>query len=51
MLVDPSFEEEQVMGGQLLVVMNVHSEICSLQKTGGIALSLEQVAIMDDDVI
>ena len=50
LLVDPSFEEEQVLNGQMLIVMNIHSEICTMQMTGGVALSSEQVAMRIHDV-
>lgn len=45
LLVDPGFEEEQVMDGRLTVAMNVHREICALQMAGGVALHPDQVLL------
>jgi hypothetical protein len=42
-LVDPTYEEERVMSGHLLIAMNVNSEICTLQMTGGVALQPDQI--------
>lgn len=43
LLVDPSHEEEYVMEGRLIIAMNIHKEICTLQLTGGVTLLQEQV--------
>ena len=40
---DPSHEEEYVMEGRLIISMNIHKEICTLQLTGGVTLLQEQV--------
>ncbi|XP_045687393.1 exosome complex component RRP45 [Phyllostomus hastatus] len=43
LLVDPSEREERVMDGLLVIAMNKHREICTLQSSGGIMLLAEQV--------
>lgn len=43
LLVDPSEREERVMDGLLMIAMNKHREICSIQSSGGIMLLKEQV--------
>ncbi|XP_036372727.1 exosome complex component RRP45 isoform X1 [Megalops cyprinoides] len=43
LLVDPSEREERVMDGLLVIAMNKHREICSIQSSGGIMLLKEQV--------
>lgn len=43
LLVDPSEREERVMDGLLVIAMNKHREICTLQSSGGIMLLTEQV--------
>ena len=43
LLVDPTHHEEQVMDGKLVVGMNSHREVCTLQLMGGVALLPEQV--------
>ncbi|XP_037546015.1 exosome complex component RRP45 [Nematolebias whitei] len=43
LLVDPCEREEQVMDGLLMIAMNKHREICSIQSSGGIMLLKEQV--------
>ncbi|XP_061685425.1 exosome complex component RRP45 [Syngnathoides biaculeatus] len=43
LLVDPSEREERVMDGLLIIAMNKHREICSIQSSGGIMLLKEQV--------
>ncbi|XP_036892222.1 exosome complex component RRP45, partial [Sturnira hondurensis] len=43
LLVDPSEREERVMDGLLVIAMNKHREICTLQSSGGIMLLNEQV--------
>merc|ERR1711991_262675 len=40
-LVDPSFEEEQILSGFLSVAINAHGEICTLQKAGGCAVEAD----------
>lgn len=34
-VVDPSFKEEEVMGGRLTLTLNTFGEICAIQKGGG----------------
>ncbi|KAE8630486.1 hypothetical protein XENTR_v10000838 [Xenopus tropicalis] len=43
LLVDPSEREERVMDGLLVISMNKHREICTIQSSGGIMLLKEQV--------
>ncbi|KAK3719854.1 hypothetical protein RRG08_040155 [Elysia crispata] len=43
MLVDPSSKEEKVMEGKMVVGMNKHRELCTLQVTGQMLLLKEQV--------
>uniref|UniRef100_A0A8C6T5A1 Exosome complex component RRP45 n=1 Tax=Neogobius melanostomus TaxID=47308 RepID=A0A8C6T5A1_9GOBI len=43
LLVDPIEREERVMDGLLMIAMNKHREICSIQSSGGIMLLKEQV--------
>ncbi|CAL1539991.1 unnamed protein product [Lymnaea stagnalis] len=43
MIVDPSEKEEKVMEGKMVIGMNKHREICTLQVTGEMLLLKEQV--------
>uniref|UniRef100_A0A3B5LXP6 Exosome complex component RRP45 n=1 Tax=Xiphophorus couchianus TaxID=32473 RepID=A0A3B5LXP6_9TELE len=43
LLVDPCEREERVMDGLLMIAMNKHREICSIQSSGGIMLLKEQI--------
>ncbi|XP_029355975.1 exosome complex component RRP45 [Echeneis naucrates] len=43
LLVDPCEREERVMDGLLMIAMNKHREICSIQSSGGIMLLRDQV--------
>ncbi|XP_076001308.1 exosome complex component RRP45 isoform X2 [Genypterus blacodes] len=43
LLVDPCEREERVMDGLLMIAMNKHREICSVQSSGGIMLLKDQV--------
>ncbi|XP_010146461.1 PREDICTED: exosome complex component RRP45 [Eurypyga helias] len=43
LLVDPCEREEQVMDGLLVIAMNKHQEICTIQSSGGIMLVNDQV--------
>ncbi|NXT81811.1 EXOS9 protein, partial [Zapornia atra] len=43
LLVDPSEREESVMDGLLVIAMNKHQEICTIQSIGGIMLVNDQV--------
>ncbi|XP_010170238.2 exosome complex component RRP45, partial [Antrostomus carolinensis] len=43
LLVDPSEREERVMDGFLVIAMNKHDEICTIQSSGGIMLVMDQV--------
>ncbi|XP_010291903.1 PREDICTED: exosome complex component RRP45 [Phaethon lepturus] len=43
LLVDPSEREELVMDGLLVIAMNKHREICTIQSSGGIMLVKDQV--------
>jgi exosome complex component RRP45 len=42
-IVDPSLKEELVMEGRITFTLNSHREICAVQKSGGIPLSLDQI--------
>ncbi|XP_069832924.1 exosome complex component RRP45 [Dendropsophus ebraccatus] len=43
LLVDPNEREERVMDGLLVIAMNKHRELCTIQSSGGIMLLKEQV--------
>ncbi|XP_010011824.1 PREDICTED: exosome complex component RRP45 [Nestor notabilis] len=43
LLVDPSEREERVMDGLLVIAMNKHQEICTIDSSGGIVLVKDQV--------
>ncbi|KAM9237129.1 exosome complex component RRP45 isoform 2-T2 [Leptosomus discolor] len=43
LLVDPSEREECVMDGLLVIAMNKHREICTIQSSGGVMLVQDQV--------
>ncbi|KAI8388656.1 ribosomal protein S5 domain 2-type protein [Radiomyces spectabilis] len=43
MVVDPTYLEEQVQEGSMTITMNIHKEICTLSKAGGIPLEMDQV--------
>lgn len=42
-IVDPNYKEELVMEGKITFTLNSHREICAVQKSGGIPLSLDQI--------
>ena len=44
LVVDPSLKEEAAAAGVLTVVVNTHSDICSLNKTSGAGISMTQVS-------
>ena len=48
LLVDPSEREERVMDGLLVIAMNKHREICTIQSSGGIMLVKDQVSLCLD---
>ncbi|XP_001513016.1 exosome complex component RRP45 [Ornithorhynchus anatinus] len=43
LLVDPSEREERVMDGLMVIAMNKHREICTIQSSGGVMLLKDQV--------
>lgn len=45
LLVDPCEREERVKDGLLVIAMNKHQEICSIQSSGGIMLLKDQVRV------
>lgn len=45
---DPSEREERVMDGLLVIAMNKHREICTIQSSGGIMLVKDQVNLCFD---
>lgn len=44
LLVDPSEREETVMDGTMVVCMNIHRELCTVQMTGGMLLLKDQLS-------
>ena len=46
LLVDPNEREERVMDGLLVIAMNKHREICTIQSSGGIMLLPDQVSAL-----
>jgi len=45
LLVDPTDREEKVMDGRMVIGMNKHREICTLQITGQMLLLKDQVSV------
>lgn len=45
MLLDPSEKEEKVMEGKMVIGINKHREICTLQVTGDMLLHKDQVRL------
>jgi len=43
MFVDPQWKEESVMKGRITMILNIHKEICGVQKAGGIPLAMQQI--------
>lgn len=43
LLVDPTGSEETVMDGTMVVCMNIHRELCTVQMTGSMLLLKDQV--------
>jgi len=43
MVVDPQWKEETVMKGRMTMILNIHKELCGVQKAGGVPLSMEQI--------
>jgi hypothetical protein len=42
-VVDPELKEECVINGRMTITMNVHKELCGIQKSGGNAIMAESV--------
>ncbi|MCO5603313.1 hypothetical protein L7F22_057462 [Adiantum nelumboides] len=42
-VMDPSYKEELVMKGRLTVIMNIHGDICAIQKGGGVGVSSAEI--------
>ena len=42
-LSDPSWKEEQIMQGRITITSNIHKEICAVQKSGGVSLTVDQI--------
>lgn len=40
MIVDPELKEECVISGRMTITMNIHKELCGIQKSGTIGLSI-----------
>ena len=45
LLVDPTDKEEKVMDGKMVIGMNKHREICTLQMAGDMLLMDDQVSL------
>lgn len=45
---DPNEREERVMDGLLVIAMNKHREICTIQSSGGIMLLKDQVKVKEN---
>ena len=43
LVLDPCLAEEQVSEGSLTFVINIHGELCTLSKAGGVPITREQV--------
>jgi len=43
LIVDPTFIEESVLSGKMTFTMNIHRELCGLQKAGGSPLSTKNI--------
>ncbi|KAJ3223668.1 Exosome complex component RRP45 [Clydaea vesicula] len=43
LVVDPCLVEEQTMESEMTVVMNVHREVCTISKSGGVPLEIDQI--------
>jgi len=41
MVVDPSYKEERIMEGKMTLTLNIHREVCCLQKGGGTPIPIE----------
>ncbi len=50
LLVDPCEQEERVKDGLLVIAMNKHREICSIQSSGGIMLLKDQVRVCANNI-
>ena len=46
LLVDPVFKEESIMEGNMVISMNSHRELCTVQMTGGMLLLKDQVSTL-----
>ncbi|KJE88989.1 polymyositis/scleroderma autoantigen 1 [Capsaspora owczarzaki ATCC 30864] len=44
MVVDPTFQEERVAEGYLIVAMNIHREVCAVHKHGSVLLDASQIS-------
>eukprot|EP01128_Nolandella_sp_AFSM9_P012875 TRINITY_DN9711_c0_g1_i1.p1 TRINITY_DN9711_c0_g1~~TRINITY_DN9711_c0_g1_i1.p1 ORF type:complete len:433 (+),score=123.16 TRINITY_DN9711_c0_g1_i1:107-1300(+) len=45
-IVDPNWKEERVMEGRITLILNIHKELCGVQKAGGVPLSPEAILKM-----
>jgi len=43
LVVDPQWKEENVMKGRMTMILNVHRELCGVQKAGGVPLDIDQI--------
>ncbi|CAI2181919.1 8884_t:CDS:2 [Funneliformis geosporum] len=42
-VVDPTLQEEQIRQGDMTMTLNIHKELCTLSKAGGIPLEMETI--------
>ncbi|KAH9312287.1 hypothetical protein KI387_027322 [Taxus chinensis] len=42
-VLDPNYKEETVMGGRMTITMNVHGDVCAVQKGGGVGVSQSEI--------
>jgi len=43
LVVDPQWKEENVMKGRITMILNIHRELCGVQKAGGVPLEVDQI--------
>jgi len=41
--VDPQWKEEKISRGRITMILNIHKELCGVQKSGGVALTTSQI--------
>eukprot|EP01130_Rhizamoeba_saxonica_P016527 TRINITY_DN765_c0_g1_i3.p2 TRINITY_DN765_c0_g1~~TRINITY_DN765_c0_g1_i3.p2 ORF type:complete len:377 (-),score=102.55 TRINITY_DN765_c0_g1_i3:2002-3132(-) len=43
LVVDPNWKEEKLMSGRITYTLNIHKELCGIQKAGGDSLSMQHI--------